>query len=457
MIFRVLHNEGAGCLSYLLGCEREGLAVVVDPGRADVDHWGALLGARRLRLAYVLETHVHADHVSGNRELAARTGAPIGLHEAAGVRFPHQPLADGQRLGVGSLELEVLHTPGHTPESACFLVRDTSRGPDPWFVLTGDTLFVGDVGRPDFGGEAAAAELYRSLFHRLLRLDDALEVYPAHGAGSICGRSMSGKVGSTIGFERRFNAALRHAEPDAFVRALMRGLPPRPPTMDQIIARNRGLLDAARPPRPPRLAPRELGAHLEAGAVLVDLRHPQAFGARHVAGSLNVWVESPQLAERVAWFVPAEVPVVLLAATEEDVAQALAALGRIGFDAVAGYVVGEDAPAASGLPLGELPTLSPPELARRLAVDRELLVVDVRDPHEWDEGHIPGAHHLPLRQVEARAAELPRDRGLALVCRGGPRSSTAASALLRLGFRRVLNVWGGMAGWVEAGLPVTRG
>lgn len=455
MIFKTIPNEAAGCIAYLIGCERAGVAAVIDPGRADVDHCVELARVRGLTLTHVLDTHVHADHVSGNRDLAGRTGAALCLHEAADVRFPHTGLADGQRLRLGSVELAVLHTPGHTPESMCLVVTDTSRGPEPWFVLTGDTLFVGDVGRPDFGGDTAAAELHRSLFERVLRLDDAVEVYPAHGAGSACGRAMSAKLGSTIGFERRFNPALRHRDSEAFVRALRQGLPPRPANMDQVIARNKGVVMLT-PPTPERLQPGDLRGRLEAGATLVDIRDPQTFGGGHIAGSLNVWVDSPQFADRVGWFVPPDRPLVLVAQTEADVAPALAALARIGLDDVPGYVVGAAAVRAAGLPVAELPNLTAPEVARRLTAARDLVVLDVREPVEWEEGHVAGAIHIPMRQVPARAGELPREKTLALVCRGGPRSSTVGSLLLQQGFTRLVNVWGGMSGWMEAGLPVAK-
>jgi glyoxylase-like metal-dependent hydrolase (beta-lactamase superfamily II)/rhodanese-related sulfurtransferase len=453
VIFRPVVNEATGCLGYLIGCEREGVAAAVDPVRPDVPSWLALAGAKGLRLTHVLDTHIHADHVSASRELADAAGAAAGLHEAADVRYPCTRLRDGERLALGTVELRVLHTPGHTPESMCLVVTDRQRGDAPWFVLTGDTLFVGDVGRPDFGGESAAAALHQSLFDRVLPLGDDVEVFPAHGAGSLCGRAMSSKVGSTIGFERRFNPALRHPDRDAFVRALLEGIPPRPPSMDRIIARNRGLVMLDRV-APSRLAPRDLGPRLAAGAVLVDLREPRAFGAGHVAGSLNVWVDSPQFGERVAWFAPPGRPLLLLAEGEETVMRAVAALARVGLERIDGYVAGADAVSATGLPQATLPNLTAPELARRLAGEPQLLVVDVREPHEWADGHIAGARHLPMRQVADRVAELPRDRPLAVVCAGGARSSLVASLLLARGFTDLLNVWGGMTGWTHAGLPV---
>jgi glyoxylase-like metal-dependent hydrolase (beta-lactamase superfamily II)/rhodanese-related sulfurtransferase len=453
MIFKALPDEGSGCIAYLVGCERTGVGTVVDPGRADVGQYVELARARGLTLTHVLDTHIHADHVSGNRDLAARTGAAVCLHEAADVRFPHRGLRDGEVVRLGTIELRVVHTPGHTPESMALVVTDTSRGPEPWFVLTGDTLFVGDVGRPDFGGETAAASLHRSLFERLLPLGDAVEVYPAHGAGSACGRAMSAKLGSTIGFERRFNPALRHADADAFVRALMEGLPARPANMDQVIARNKGVVMPKRP-TPERLQPGDLAARLAAGATLVDVRDPRSFGAGHVAGSLNVWVDGPQFAERVSWFAAPDRPLVLLGESEGEIGRALGALARIGLDEVLGYLAGAAAVRASGLPAGELPNVTAPELARRRAAEPELVVLDVREPFEWEEGHIAGARHIPMRQVPDRADELPRDRPIALVCRGGPRSSLVGSVLLARGFTRLVNVWGGMTGWMEADLPL---
>jgi hydroxyacylglutathione hydrolase len=453
VIFKPLPDEATGCVAYLIGCERAGVAAVVDPGRADVGQYVDLARARGLALTHVLDTHIHADHVSGNRELAARTGAVVCLHEAADVRFPHVGLRDGEVVRLGSLELRVLHTPGHTPESMALVVTDTARGAEPWFVLTGDTLFVGDVGRPDFGGETAAASLHRSLFEVLLPLGDAVEVYPAHGAGSACGRTMSAKLGSTIGFERRFNPALRHVEPGAFVRALLEGLPPRPANMEQVIARNKGAAMPKRP-TPERIQPGDLGARLAAGPTLVDVRDPRSFGAGHVAGSLNVWVDGPQFAERVSWFVPPDPALILLGESEGEIARALGALSRLGLDDVPGYVVGSAAVRASGLPVGELPNVTAPELARRRAAEPDLVVLDVREPFEWEEGHIAGARHVPMRQIPERADELPRDRPIALVCRGGPRSSLVGSLLLARGFTRLLNVWGGMTGWTEAELPL---
>ncbi|MBI4593065.1 MAG: MBL fold metallo-hydrolase, partial [Candidatus Rokubacteria bacterium] len=242
LIFQQLQNEESGCLSYLIGCGQAGEAIVVDPGRDRVDEYLRLAAKKGLRITRILETHTHADHISGNRDLAALAKAPILLHRAAKAVFDHEPVEDGQEIKIGNVGLKLLHTPGHTPDSLCLLVTDHTRGNDPWFVLTGDTLFIGDVGRPDLGGAQAAADLYESLRAVLLPLDDSVEVYPAHGSGSLCGRAMSSKSASTIGFERRFNPACRPQGKAEFVEWLMTGLPPKPPSFETIVGKNKGLI-----------------------------------------------------------------------------------------------------------------------------------------------------------------------------------------------------------------------
>src|SRR5262245_23962498 len=321
MIFQQLLNEETGCLSYVIGCSRAGEAVVVDPGRDRVDEYLAFARKKGLAITHIVETHVHADHVSGNQALAAKCGARIHIHPAAEAAFPHAPIADGDELGVGTVSLRALHTPGHTPDSVSLLVTDRGRGDEPWFVLTGDTLFVGDVGRPDFGGERAAARLFESLTGRLLVLPDSVEVYPAHGAGSSCGRAMSSKTASTIGFERRFNAALQAAGVDDFVRRLMTGLPPKPANFDRIIAKNRAqALPSAGEPKP--LSPAQVREAMTKGAWVLDARSPEEFGAGHIPGAINVWIESPQFAARAGMFLPADAPVVLVAAGPTDLERA---------------------------------------------------------------------------------------------------------------------------------------
>jgi glyoxylase-like metal-dependent hydrolase (beta-lactamase superfamily II)/rhodanese-related sulfurtransferase len=456
MIFHQLQNEESGCLSYLIGCGQVGEAVVVDPGRDRVDEYLRLARRKGLKITRIVETHTHADHISGNRDLAALTKAPILLHRSAQAAFGHVALEDGEEIHVGNVALKVLHTPGHTPDSLCLLVTDRSRGSDPWFVLTGDTLFIGDVGRPDLGGVGAAEDLYESLRRALLLLPDSVEVYPAHGAGSLCGRAMSSKAASTIGFERRFNPAFRPRSKAAFVEWLMAGLPPRPPSFETIVAKNRGLIPlVAAKPRP--CSARETWEAVRQGACVVDLREPGAWGEGHVPGAVNVWIESPQFADRVAWFVPAGAPLILVAQGPSDLERALGALARVGVDQVVGFLgMGMVEWRSEGLPLESVPQITVYDLAEWLEERRDVVVIDVREPFEWREGHIDGALHLPMLEALQRSAEVPRDRPKAVLCAGGLRSSTVISALKRLGLSGFYNVTGGMTAWLKAGHPVRR-
>jgi glyoxylase-like metal-dependent hydrolase (beta-lactamase superfamily II)/rhodanese-related sulfurtransferase len=456
LIFQQLLNEESGCLSYLIGCAQAGRAVIVDPGRDRVHDYLRIARRKGLTITDVVETHTHADHISGNRDLAAATGASIRIHRAAEAAFEHAPLADGDTLRLGDVELAIRHAPGHTPDSICVLVTDHARGGEPWFVLTGDTLFVGSVGRPDLGGARAAEDIYETLRRVILPLDDGVEVYPGHGAGSACGRAMSAKSASTIGFERRFNPALRYDSKAAFVEFLMAGVPPKPAAFETIVAKNRGLLPlVAAKPRP--YAAREAWDAMQAGALMLDLREPAVYGELHATGALNVWIDSPQFAERVAGFVPAGARLLLTPSAPSDVERAVQALSRVGIDDVAGYLQwGMIDWRDAGLPTETVAQATVHELAAWLEQHADVVVVDVREPFEWLEGHIPGATHLPMFEAVRRAAELPADRPKAVVCAGGLRSSTTISALKRHVRGPWLNVTGGMSAWSKAGYGVRR-
>ena len=456
MIFQQILNEETGCLSYLIGCGQAGRAVVVDPGRDRVDDYMALARRKGLAITDIVETHVHADHVSGAQALAAKCGGSIRIHPSAEAAYPHVPVEHGDAVSIGSVSIEVLHTPGHTPDSISLLVTDLSRGSDPWFVLTGDTLFIGDVGRPDFGGETAAADLYRSLTERLLVLPDSVEVYPAHGAGSSCGRAMSSKTASTIGFERRFNVALQADGVDAFVTRLMAGLPPKPPNFERIIAKNRSRILPSTGDVPPLSAERVRDILVKGGVVL-DVRSSEEYGEAHVPGSLNVWIESPQFSPRAGLFLPADTPIVLVAASPTDPGRAAQALGRIGLDDVAGYLQwGMTEWRSRGLPVTSVAQITVHDLATMREERPELVVVDVREMSEWEDGHIEGALPLPMGEAVRRMAELPRDRPKAVLCAGGLRSSTVISALSREGMTGWYNVSGGMTAWTKAGYPMRK-
>jgi hydroxyacylglutathione hydrolase len=456
VIFQQILNEEAGCLSYLIGCTQAGHAVIVDPARDRVDEYVAMARRKGLTVSDILETHVHADHVSGNQALAAKTGARIHIHPAANAAFPHDPVEHGRELRIGSVALQVIHTPGHTPESIALLVTDLSRGTEPWFVLTGDTLFVGDVGRPDFGGEQAAASLYASLTERLLRLPDSVEVYPAHGAGSSCGRAMSSKTATTIGFERRFNAALQASGVEDFVRRLMTGLPPKPPNFDRIIARNRAqAVPQTGSPRP--LSAAQVRDAMDKGAVVLDVRSPEEYGEAHIPGALHVWIESPQFANRVALFAPPDVPVVLVVSSPTDLDRAVQGLGRIGVDSIGGHLQwGMTEWKTQGLPVARVPQITVHDLATMKEERPDLVIIDVREPFEWEEGHIDGALHVPMPEALSRKDLVPAGRPKAVVCAGGLRSSTVISALSRAGLTDWYNVIGGMTAWQKAGYSTVK-
>ena len=433
------------------------MSILVDPGRDRVDDYLALSRRKGLAVTHILETHVHADHVSGNQALAAKSGARIHIHPAAKAAFAHAPVEHGREIRIGNVALQVLHMPGHTPDSIALLVTDLTRGTEPWFVLTGDTLFVGDVGRPDFGGEQAAAHLYASLTERLLRLPDSVEVYPAHGAGSSCGRAMSSKTATTIGFERRFNAALQVPDAEEFVRRLMTGLPPKPPNFDRIIARNRAqALPQTGAPRP--LSATQVRELLDKGACVLDVRSPEEYGEAHVPGALNVWIESPQFANRAGlfaarrrrrwcwwWRVPP---------TSRGRWTASAASGST---TIAGHLQwGMTEWKSQGLPVGRVPQISVHDLATMKDERPDLVVLDVREPFEWDEGHIDGALHLPMGEALARKDLVPAGRPKAVLCAGGLRSSLVISALSRAGFTDFYNVIGGMTAWQKAGYSTVK-
>ena len=454
-----------GCLShasYLIGSEGE--AAVVDPQR-DVEEY--LEEARRQGLAirHVLETHFHADFVSGHRELATRTGATIYFGARARAGYPVTHLADGDEVRVGKVILRTLETPGHTPESVCYLVIDAEQGPEPVAVLTGDTLFVGEVGRPDLMGidmpaSDMAEMLYDSLHGKLMTLPDDVVVYPAHGPGSACGRNIGQETSSTIGRERKLNYALNLSDRASFVRAVSEDLPAPPRYFPHDARLNRegpGSLDDALAGLRP-LAPAEAARMADVGeAVILDARSAAEFGAGHPAGALNVGLDG-RYASWAGTVIDPGTPLILVTApgTEREAAMRLA---RVGYDNARGYVDGgAEAWEAAGLPVGRVGQVEVTELERRLAAG-DLEVLDVRGPGEWEAGHIVGARHRSLPELaDASDAELlPGKKPVAVICGSGYRSSIACSLLGRLGAsRKLLNVAGGMDAWQQAGLPVEK-
>ncbi|MEO9027948.1 MAG: MBL fold metallo-hydrolase [Ktedonobacteraceae bacterium] len=457
MYFKQLVKEDLGCASYIVGCPDAGTCAVVDPRLDMVEEILALTSAKGMRITAVIETHNHADHISGHGELASRTGACIYVHEQAGVAYPHRTLKDGDELTFGVVTIRVLHTPGHRPEHIALTVADTSRGDDPWLVLTGDSLFIGDVARPDLAvpGIEGADALYDSIFERLLKLEDGVEVYPAHVAGSLCGRGMNAKTSSTIGFERKHNPAVAPCARAEFIRNINEHLPQRPPNMSIIVERNRGDYTQSVPVLVPcALTPVAFQREVEQHALVIDTRAPEQFGAGHIPGALHAALHGSAFATRVGFIAPAESRLLLVVENEADLHEACTQLAVVGYDQVSGYLAGGmDAWQAANQPVQELAQLRVEQLHEQRS---SLSVLDVREQGEWDEGHIAGALHIPYYAVEQRLAELNPSVSMAVICGSGQRSTVASAVLQRHNFQRLLNVVGGMDAWRASRLPETR-
>jgi hydroxyacylglutathione hydrolase len=447
-----------GCLahaSYMLGSEGE--AAVVDPQR-DVDLYLQAAAERGLKIRHIFETHLHADFVSGHLELARRTGATIYIGAQAGAEFPHTALREGKEVRFGHVRIAALETPGHTAESVCLVVTDEERSARPWAVLTGDTLFIGDVGRPDlsraFTSQQLAGMLFDSLHNKLLRLPDDVVVYPAHGAGSLCGRNMRAERFSTIGTERLTNYALQIKDRDEFIRQMTANLPARPEYFFQDAQINRqGAAALGELPTLQAIAPAELARLLEEHAVALDVRPTEDFATAHVPGSINIAL-SGQFASWAASVLGLDARPVLIAESPQQCAEARTRLARVGIEDLRGYLDGGIAGwKQAGLPVAELPQITVEELQQRLS-QGELRVLDVRREAEWLAGHIAEADWWPLDRFKVSAPEVDAARPLAVHCAGGYRSTIACSLLQRAGLNNVINVVGGFEAWKKAALPV---
>lgn len=455
MFFRQLLNDPIAQASYIVGCPASGEAAVVDPS-LPAEQYALAAVDRGLRITAVLETHMHADYFSTGRALARLTGATIYAPRIADIRFPHHPLDDGDVVPVGNVRIRALHTPGHTPEHMCYLVTDTRRSEEVWFALTGDCLFVGDVGRADLVDLPLTGpdHLYDSIFGRLLALPDAVEIYPAHYGGSACGgKSMSGKISSTIGFERRFNWVLQAGDREGFREAVSETA--RQAVEAVLLHRNtnRGELPlpadyydshqpepSAGPPVVRALSPKAAAAALRTGAALIDVRPQLEFAAGHPAGAINVPFGRDTLVSRTAALTARDEALVVVADQPFAAQTAAAMLAGAGRNPVLGYVGGApDDWRQAGVAVDTLPLLSLAELHAR-ANDGESVIVDVRDPYEWEKGVIPGAHLIRLAELRDRLGELPREAPIVVVCESGTRAGAAASALRRNGYARVFNV-----------------
>ena len=453
MLFRQVIHEDLGCASYLVGDTASGVAAVVDP-QWDIDPYLHLARLHGVRIEHVLETHNHADHVSGHGRLARATGATIHVHELAGAEYPHEAFADGWSLGLGEgATIEAIHTPGHRPEHTSFLLRDAARGGDPWAALTGDCLFVGDVARPDLAVEprAGAADIFRSLHERLLTLPEETEVWPGHLGGSLCGSSgIDLKTCSTIGFERRHNRALEFESEAEFVADAVASIGSKPPNVAHIVSLNRGpLVESISSPT--QLTPHGFEAAIAAGALAVDSRTNEQFDEAHIPGAISASGYDTGFATKVAQVVPVDAELLVVAASDGNELEGAELLAAVGLR-VRGFLGGGmTAWRAEDRPVERIEAIDLAELARRLDGSDGPLVLDVRNAAEYESAHIPGSLHIPFGQLRNRIDEVPRERPVATICKAGKRSGLAASILQREGFEGVIHVSrGNAAHWATA-------
>ena len=466
MLFKRFYDEGLAQASYLIGCEAAGEAIVVDANR-DIAQYVDAAAKEKMRITHVTETHIHADYVSGSRELAKVTGAKLLLSANGGADWQYAfatsdhatLLHDGDTIDIGHVRLTVMHTPGHTPEHICFVVADRATRDLPVGILSGDFVFVGDVGRPDLleraahvanTMEASAHDLFRSL-QRFRALPDYVQLWPGHGAGSACGKALGSMPQSTVGYEKIANWGVASTNEADFVREVLAGQP-EPPTyfaeMKRINRDGPPMLGGLHVPKAlPGVDLSPLVAH---GAPLVDIRAAAMFAAGHVPGTLNIPF-GKAFSTWAGWLLPYTREIFLIADDAQSAAQAAREMAMIGLDHVGGWLAAADVAPVSRERSAQIGAA---ELATRLAAG-EVTLLDVRNRSEWDHGHIDGAVHIPVGHLSARLADVPRELPIVVQCQGGVRSAIASSVLLALGVADVINLTGGYNEWVGAGLPVT--
>ncbi len=448
MIFRQLIHDDLGCASYLVGDEHAGVGAVVDP-RFEIDEYLELARYMGVQIEHILETHNHADHVSGHGRLAAATGATIHVHREAEPGYDHEPFEDGWELELGSVRIRALHTPGHRPEHTSFALIDTARSSEPWAVLTGDTLFVGDVARPDLAIEKSegARGIFRSLHGKLLTLPDSTEVWPGHLGGSMCGGpGMDMKISSTIGYERASNSVLRIGDEDEFVEQALAKLGPQPPNFQVIVDLNTGPLLTSGVELLP-LSPRQVEQQRSAGALIVDVRTDLQFDEAHIPGSVCIPIHNAGFGSKLAWIGDHEHDIVLVGRDDEDGRHAGRLAVAIGMRRLAGFLGGGMTSwRQERRPTDVTERVDARDLPGRLDADDDLQVLDVRDQAEWDKGHLPGSTHTTWHDITALPAGLDAGKPIAVICGSGQRAATGASLVRRHGAGEVLHV-------VDGGVP----
>ena len=459
MIFRQITHDDLGCASYLVGDEHAGVAAVVDP-RFEIDEYLELARYMGVSIEHVLETHNHADHVSGHGRLAAATGATIRIHREARAEYDHESIDDGWELSLGSLTVRALHTPGHRPEHTAFALVDTNRSDEPWAVLTGDTLFVNDVARPDLAIDKAAGArgIFRSLRDKLLTLPPECEVWPGHLGGSMCGGpGMDMKISSTIGFERAHNAMLAIEDEAEFVDHALAKLGPQPPNFEAIVQLNKGPLLTSGVELLP-LAPRQVEQQRAEGALLVDVRTDQQFDDAHIPGAICNPMLRAGFGSKLAWLADRDQDIVFVGRDDEDGRHAAQLAIAVGLRKLAGFLHGGMTSwRQEQRPTQRIERLALDELPGRRESDPELQLLDVREQGEWDAGHIPGSLFQPWHDIAELPQRLDAGKPVAVLCGSGQRAATAASLLQRYGARDVIHVIdGGVPRWGELGHPLER-
>jgi hydroxyacylglutathione hydrolase len=457
MIFRQITHDDLGCASYLVGDEKAGIAAVVDP-RFDVDEYLDLARYMGVKIEHIFETHNHADHVSGHGRLATATGATIHIHRDAHPDYEHEPFDDGDEFELGSLRIRALHTPGHRPEHTAFALVDAARGEEPWAVLTGDTLFVNDIARPDLAIEKSegARGIFHSLHDKLLNLPGEVEIWPGHLGGSMCGGpGMDMKICSTVGFERKHNPALAIGDEGEFVEQALAKLGPQPPNFKAIVALNKGplLVDGV---ELRALAGHQVERKQGEGALLVDVRTDRQFDEAHIPGAVSNPLVRAGFGTKLAWLADRDQDIVFIGRDDEDGLLAARLAASVGLRRSCGYLSGgmtswwqERRPveAVERVPVADLPGL--------VRSDLELQVLDVRERSEWDDGHIPASAFEPWHDIHTMPEAIDAGRPVAVICESGQRAGTAASLLQRLGAERVIHVVdGGVGTWGELGNPL---
>ncbi len=456
MIFRQIVHDDLGCASYFVGDEDAGVAAVIDP-RFEIDEYLTLARYLGVRIEHVLETHNHADHVSGHGRLAAATGATIHVPRDAGVAYEHEPFEDGTEIELGCVRVRAMHTPGHRPEHTSFALIDLARGEEPWALLTGDTLFVGDIARPDLAVDKreGAHGIFHSLHERLLSMAPETEVWPGHLGGSLCGGpGMDMKVSSTIGYESRHNELLQEEDEDAFVERAVAGLPPQPPNFKSVVEINRGPLVTAGVDVFP-LTPRQVEQRRSQGALLVDVRTDFQFDDAHIPGAVSNTMLRSGFGTKLAWIADPDQEVVFIGRDDDDGHVAAQLAVAVGVRNLGGYLAGGMTSwRMEKRDVESIERIEVPELHER---DGGLQVLDVREETEWKDGHIPDSVHVPYHDIHSLPEGIDPEKPVAVICASGQRSAVAASLLKAHGAREVIHVVnGGVGTWERLGLPIER-